>query len=448
MKREDNEKIVESVKKVLELFNRRDLEGDVFAVENESITHEIERDEISDSLVTKESGIGIRVLKNDKIGFGYASPGREKEGVDKAEELSPLSEELSIQLPETDETPDVVTFDKKVDEKIRNREGIDMATKMVNGCRSVSDDIVATRGEISLFSSSKVLANSKGTFLKEEGTSIGANINATIHGDRTSLRASESRTSRRLDIDFQEVGDLAGEKVDSMREKASPKTGKTSVVLRPDALGQLLAFSVVPALFGENVRKGKSIYEGKLGEKIASQNLEIIENEIQDWGLGSSGFDDEGVKSRKMPIISNGGKLRNFLYNLKEAEKSGAGSTANGKRSGFKSPPDIGARNFVLRGEEVRQSELLESGNLLVDNIMGAHTANPVSGDFSVVVNPGWMLKDSEKSGRVDGVMISGNLPKLLEGIELGKDYKKASLGTQAMELPSALLRDMNVSAQ
>lgn len=448
MEREETERIVESVKRSLEILHRGGARGDVFALDDRSVSFEIRKGEVTDAVRNGNRGIGIRVLEDGGIGFGYTVPGREEKGVKKAVELSPLSEEFKIDLPKTEETPEVKTYQTEIDEKVRNAEGIELASQCIDGCVSVSGDISPTRGEVSFSVESRILGNTEGAFLERESTFMNVSVSATLAGKRTSLSASQSESSRRNDLDAREVGRTAGEKVDSMRERAAYEGGRRPVVLSPDCLAQLLYFSFVSALYGENVRKGRSVYEGKLGERVASRNLEVFEDPTLDWGLGSGSFDDEGVGSRRIPIVSDGGVLQNFLYDLKEAGRSGAQSTSDGVRRNFMSPPETSARNFVLKGGEEDIDEILQSGSILVDNVMGAHTANPVSGEFSVVINPGWVMDDGEKRGRLDGAMISGNLPELLKDIELGKDYKKISLGTGSIESPPALLKGVTVSGR
>ncbi|MFW5928490.1 MAG: metallopeptidase TldD-related protein, partial [Thermoplasmatota archaeon] len=227
--------------------------------------------------------------------------------------------------------------------------------------------------------------------------------------------------------------------------------GDIPVIISPDAVSQVMHFSLIPSFNGENVRKGKSFYEGRLGEKVAHYDFNLVDDPTLDWGIGSGEFDDEGVSSRKVDLISDG-TLKNFLYDLKEASKSETESTGNGMRAGFKSPPQIMHRNLVVRGEDKSVESLYPDKGIYVDGVMGAHTANSASGDFSVVANPVWLIDDGEKQGRIDGVMISGNFADLIESIELADDYKKTylSLGGSSfkMELPTARLNDITVSGK
>ncbi|KXA93836.1 hypothetical protein AKJ66_00665, partial [candidate division MSBL1 archaeon SCGC-AAA259E22] len=438
-------------KEAIEQIKKRGLEGDVYSVKDRSISYSIKKGEISDSSEYEDVGLGIRVIKDDGIGFGYCVPDKEEEGVKRAIELSELPEKIDLSFPSDENQPDVKTNDEKLREWVRDSKGAELAQKMIDGVFLVADDITPTRGLLNISIGERIVGNTNGLLVKEESSSISGYVTATIERENTSLQARELQVSRRLNIDFGEVGTRAGEKVDSMRETSEVLTGDHPVVISPYALSQLFGFGLMPAINGENVRKGKSVYKSKLGKKVASEDLSVKDDPIVDWGMGSGAFDDEGVLSRSTPIISEG-VLKNFIYNLKDGVKSNTETTANGVRNSFKSPPETVHRNIVLEGEEKRVDDLMPDKGIYVDNVLGAHTSNPVNGYFSVVTNPVWLVEEREKKGRIDGMMISGNLPEVLNSIELADDYKKCyqNIGSQRLiiETPTARLNDVTLSGR
>ncbi|MEF8835438.1 MAG: TldD/PmbA family protein [Candidatus Thermoplasmatota archaeon] len=446
-----NEKLVESVKKTLELLEKKNIEGDVFGVKGRNISYSIEKGELSDSSEYEDLGLGIRVIKDGKVGFGYCTPGEEEKGIRIAEELSNVSQKFDLELPTEKDTPETKTYDKNVVESSLEGEGAELTQQVIDGAKDLKDDIIPTRGSLSISVGSKVIGNTHGVFLKQRSTAVSTGVLATIPGDETSTNAGESKFSRKMDLDFADIGKTAAEKVDSLRKKSELPKGEIPVVMNPDAFGMLMWFGIVPAINGENIRKGKSVYKGRNGEKVASEELLMKDDPTMNWGIGSGPFDDEGVPSKKVSIIEDG-ILANFIYDLKEAIKSNTESTGNGLRGGFKNPPNISDRNIVLRGKGKKKDELLPDQGILVDGVMGAHTLNPASGDFSVVGTPAWLVEDGEIKGKVEGAMISGNLPEALESIELADDYKKSysSIGSREikMDLPSARLNDVTVSGK
>ncbi len=445
-----DEKLIESTKEAVEQIKKRGLEGDVYAVKSRAVSHSIEKAEVKDSSEYEEIGLGIRVIKDGKIGFGYCIPENTEKGVKRAIELTHFSEKTDISFPSDDDVSKVKVYDEDLMDLMGGR-GIDLTQEIIDGCSSVKDDIKPTRGGLNIYAGTKMIANTNDLFLKERKTTISPVVTATLTKENTSLQAHEIAADTAFDLDLREIGKKAADKVDSMRKTSEELIGEHPVVVSQYALTQLIGFGLIPALIGENVRKGKSVYEGKLGETVASEELTIREDPTLDWGLGSGGFDDEGVISKNTPLISKG-VLENFLYDLKEASKSDSESTANGVRTVFKTPPETNARNIVVRGEGKKLDELFPDKGIYVDGLLGAHTTNPVSGDFSVVTNPVWRMEKGERKGRIDGLMISGNIPDLLEEIELADNHKKCLLRIGSSRLildtPSARIEGLNLSSR
>ncbi len=442
--------ILESVKDALEKIKKHGLEGDVYGVESRNVMYSIKKGEISDISDCEEVGLGIRVQKDGKLGFAYCVPGKEEKCVLNAKNLSKFSEDTNLTFPSTKNIPDVKTFDVNIERAMDSDEGMDLTQSMLESALGVRKDIIPTGGALRLLVSSIVVGNTVGTLLEEVNSYVVCGITATIHGERTSLTASEVDCSRRLDIKFESIGRVAAEKVDSMRESSNIGSGSQTVVMSPDALSNIFWFTLAPSVSGENVRKNKSPFKGKLGEAVADPEMNLVDDPTKNWGVGSVGFDDEGVASSLLPIISDG-VLKNFLYDLKEGVRSDTLSTGNGVRGNFKSPPDISDRNLILSGADNNIGSLFPERGVYIDGVMGAHTANPVSGDFSVVANPAWLIEHGERMGRLDGIMISGNIHECLGKIELADDHRQTYLRLGAreikLELPSARFSEMSVSS-
>ena len=137
-------------------------------------------------------------------------------------------------------------------------------------------------------------------------------------------------------------------------------------------------------------------------------------------GLRTGIFDGEGVPHQKTPVIEKG-ILRNFLYDNYSAKKEGKESTGNASRAGYLSTPGIDTTNFhILPGNKTSEEMLSEvDDGLIVYYLQGAHSSNPVSGEFSVVATPAWKIKDGEITHCSRGVMLAGNIFELLKNISV-----------------------------
>jgi PmbA protein len=236
-----------------------------------------------------------------------------------------------------------------------------------------------------------------------------------------------------LDAAERAVGRLGGREIPSMR---------VPVVLDNFVAVELLE-SLEGSLLGDSVMKGKSMLAGKLGKKVFSDRVTIIDDGTMPGGWATSNVDGEGVL-RKKTVLAEDGRLKAFLYDSYWAGRAGKRSTGNSSRGGFKSVPSIGISNLYIKKGRTPQAGLLKDmgRGLLITELMGVHTINPINGDFSLGAE-GHMVEAGEISYPVRGIAIAGNLIDLFGRVErVGGDMR--FLGSTGA--PSLLLSELDVS--
>jgi PmbA protein len=202
------------------------------------------------------------------------------------------------------------------------------------------------------------------------------------------------------------------------------------------------------ALSAESVQKGKSLLKGKIGSQVVSPIIDIADNALIDRLLGSRPFDSEGVASKNKTLIGSG-ILNHFLHTAYTARKDNSTSTGNAVRAGFSSLPSVGITNLFLRPASgtlaLPFTSLLEAAGegLLVTDAMGMHTANPISGDFSVGITGLW-VEGGTLLYPVKEAVISGNILDLFRKVvACGDDLTfYGKIGS-----PSLLIKDVDISA-
>jgi PmbA protein len=118
--------------------------------------------------------------------------------------------------------------------------------------------------------------------------------------------------------------------------------------------------------------------------------------------------------------------LQGFLYNSYTAAKDGVSSTGNAARGSFQSPPQLGSTNFYIApGKRSQDAIIKETGEgFYLTEVMGMHTANPISGDFSLGAAGIW-IHNGELTTPVRGMVIAGNILELLAGVDaVGSDLR------------------------
>jgi PmbA protein len=213
------------------------------------------------------------------------------------------------------------------------------------------------------------------------------------------------------------IGATAAERAVSMLGARPVKSMQTPAILPSWVACDIL--SVLSASFlADNIQKGKSMLIGRMGEQVFSSHVTIVDDGLYQGGMASSPFDDEG-SIRQGTVLVSEGVVQGFLYDQYTANKENRGSTGNAGRHGIKSPPSVQTTNFYIPNGSSTPDDLvasLEEG-LMVTDLIGLHTADPISGDFSVGAAGLW-VEGGEAVFPVKGVAISGNLMDLFNKVD------------------------------
>ncbi|MGB8218051.1 MAG: TldD/PmbA family protein [Candidatus Methanoperedens sp.] len=399
-------------------------EAEIYCVKGKSISIDIHRDVIDLAKESMVSGIGIRAIVKGAVGFSSTNDERR---IEEACALAVKSAKVRGSDPQWSGLPQKNKpakvsgiFDKKL-AALEIESCMDYASMMIEGVKSVPS-VAPTSGHFSCGSSTKLILNSNGIEVQEEDTAIQATVD-TATEDLPLSTASEFDMLRKLDIDFYKIGEKAAALASRSRNGISTETRDTSVLLEPLAFSDILENTLVTSLNADNVQKGRSSLVGKINSLIAAEDLSIIDDGTLSGGLGTSSCDDEGTASQKIAVV-NKGVLSSFLYDCYTAGKEKRVSTGNAVRGSYTSTPSIGIRNLIIKHPSFDVIGETKDG-VIVNTVIGAHTANPISGDFSVEARNSFLVKNGEITSPIKSLMISGNIFELLRNIDgVGKDVR------------------------
>jgi PmbA protein len=309
----------------------------------------------------------------------------------------------------------------------------------------VDPRIKRTRKSSVNFSESQTLiVSTKGAEVSYRSTACSASIEVVAEEGGESQGGYDFDVTRhysRLRVD--EVGRRAAKQALALLGAKSIPSVKAPVVLDYRVAEEFLSL-LAPAVSAENVQKKKSLFMGRLGSVVVSDKLNVIDDGLLDGGLGTAPSDDEAVPARRKAVIENG-RLALFLHNTYTANKEKTVSTGNGVRS-FKGTPGVGVTNFSIEPGAASLDELVrEAGTgLYVTEVMGAHTANPISGDFSVGAVGFWIEK-GKLAYPVREIAIAGNILDLMKNvIAVGSDLRfSGRIGS-----PSLLVKELSIGGK
>jgi len=186
-------------------------------------------------------------------------------------------------------------------------------------------------------------------------------------------------------------------------------------VLHPHAAAMILGV-LANSFSADAVIKRRSLLAGKLSEQVAAGIVTITDDARLPEGLASRPFDGEGVPSRSNELIADG-VLKSYLHNTYTAARTNGQSTGSAVRS-YKSVPEVGVSNLVLKpGELTREALLARVDNgLHVSQLTGLNTVNPVSGEFSLGLTGHW-IEHGQLTTPVKELTVAGNVIALLKKV-------------------------------
>jgi PmbA protein len=398
---------------------------------------------------SRELGVALRILDHGRLGFSYLygpNPDSLLRLTDRAVEMASQAEHdpsHSFSPPEEADLRDLEVFDSTLSHRA-NREKVERVKEMEQGALHTDPRIRKVRkAEYEETTRYTSVVNSCGLDAENQGTIITMFVMVLAEDNGNAEMGWETETARWYDdIDPRKIGTKAAQRGIAMLGGRQISTRTCPAVLENRVMGEML--DVWSSSFlGDNIHKKKSFLKDKIGQRIASERITLIDDGLYTRGLGSAWFDDEGTPQKSTALVKNG-ILFAYLFDRYWSKKAGSQPTGNSVRQRTLSPPSPGPSNLFIRSETLSFDQLLAGMNtgLLVTDLMGVHMSNPISGDFSLGASGMWVEK-----GRpvypVKGVTVSGSIHRLFAAVvDLGDDLRFfGRLGA-----PSALVHEITVS--
>ncbi len=218
------------------------------------------------------------------------------------------------------------------------------------------------------------------------------------------------------DIDPKAVAVTAARRgLDSLGGKSIPS--KSMPVLMENTVAADLLRLLSDSFLGESHFKNKVSPRIRPGKKSFSEKVAIVDDGLDHRGDSAFPFDGEGTPSSRTVVVDNG-VITSLLFDRYHAQKFKTVSTGNCRRGSFESLPMGGITNFSMEPGDESPVDIIASvgDGLMVTDIMGLHTANTISGDFSVGAS-GFKISNGQLGHPVKGVAIAGNLIDLFGNV-------------------------------
>jgi TldD protein len=228
----------------------------------------------------------------------------------------------------------------------------------------------------------------------------------------------------------EQVARTATQRAELMLDAVPAPAGRFPVVLSSSAGGTMIHEAVGHGLESDLAGKKLSVYSGKIGQKVASDLITVLDDSTLPGRRGSFIFDDEGMPSQRTVLVENG-ILVNFMYDRLCSLKEGKQSTGNGRRESYRHKPIPRMTNTIIAPGAHNPEDIVSSvdrGLLVVK--MGGGQVNTVNGQFVFEVSEGYMIQDGKVGTPVRGAILTGKGPEVLSEIDMVGNDLGFGIGT------------------
>ncbi len=397
-------------------------------------------------------GICLRLIKDGKM--GYASSELMEEG-----EMRELVVRALENAENTDKTSDGGLFEGSPsyeDLRIKKYEPLSagklksLTVDIMDATYEASDKVTdGTEANAISASFSVAIANSKGLDLRNE-CGINVVVAQAVVSDKGETQADYAFAAYDENTDIKALTKETAEGALSLIGASLVETGKYDVIIDGKQMRSILsAFS--PAFSAKNAEMGISLLKGKVGEKIASDIVTIVDDPQREGSTVGATFDAEGVATKRKYVVE-GGVLKTLLHNRETAKRAGCESTANASKPSYSSPVGISPYAFSIEAGNLSMEELYErvGEGILITELKGLHAGtNAVTGDFSIE-SAGFMIRGGKKAEAVKSFTIAGNFFELLKNVAALSDKVEYSVGGSITSFgsPAVLIPEMSVAGK
>ena len=437
----------ETIEQAIDILKRKAVDGyEIYVDQSSHLQVEAKDGEVDTFQASDSWGISFRILNRQRIGFSYTTSNTPRDfekviedAIGSAEAAAPdpcfdFAPGLGSpppQLPIFDETLEKVPEERKIE----TAKGLEEAARSADSGRITKVRKAAYQEVLAR----TTLVNSNGLFFSYPDTVVSLSIMAVAE------ESGESEVG--WDFDFshffsalqaEKVGRAAARKALERLGGRRIASGVYPVLLRNEVASEFLSL-LAHSFLAEQVQKGKSLLKGKKGERFFSSLLSIVDDGLHPKGISTAAIDGEGMPGRRTCLVT-GGEIAGYLYDRYWANRENTPypgttrshpgpeirSTGNSRRSTIKAPPGLGVTNFFVEPGKDSFAGLVRKldRGVVVDEVMGLHTVDPISGDFSLGCSGGWIEK-GERVHPVKSIAVAGNLFSIFKNVTgLGDDFR------------------------
>ncbi len=374
-----------------------------------------------------DQGVGVRAISGEKTGFAYSDeivlPALGN-AANAARAIAKSGGNGKLQAWRQQETSALYIPDAPMN-SVSPEKKVELLKKIDELCRKKDPRVKQVIAGLSGSHTAIMVAASDGTYAADMRPLVRLNINVIVE-DNGKLEKGSAGGGGRFGYEyFQDdallesyIDDAIKQALTNLEAIAAP-AGSMSVVLGPGWPGILLHEAIGHGLEGDFNRKGTSTFSGRIGERIATPQVTVVDDGTIANRRGSLSVDDEGVPTECTTLIENG-ILKNYIQDKHNAKLMGMQVTGNGRRESYAHLPMPRMTNTYMLAGEHDPDEIIGSVEKgIYASQFGGGQVDITNGKFVFSASQAWLIEKGKLTAPIKGATIIGNGPDVLTRVSM-----------------------------
>ena len=411
-------------------------------------SYEFEDSKLYNVITSFDEGIGIRCIKGDAASYAYSNEINSKSieelisNLEKNYEKCTKSKEIKLKEEKIKSYKPLIPHDKFVKEEL-----LEFFKKIDKYARSLSDKIVQVQLSLAEKNKKVKIANSESKYVKEDRNLTRLYITVVAkENDKTAKSYSSYASSGGYELlntfNMEEVVKELAESAIKKLYPVSIKGGMLPVIIESGFGAVIFHEACGHAMEATTVSKNISVLSGRLGEKIASDKVNIVDDGTLDGFWGSTVVDDEGNKTKRNVLIENG-ILKGYLIDKIGSIRMNMETTGSSRRQDYTFMPTSRMNNtYLLKGSDKIEDMIKSIDYGVYAKEMGGGSVDPTTGDFNFATNEAYLIENGKIGPLIKSVSLIGNTLDILKNVEMVSDdleYGVGMCGSDSGSVPVSL---------
>lgn len=432
---------VNDIQKTLDHLMQHDIDtADLYFESSHAESWVLEDGIVKEGSHSIDQGVGVRAISGDKTGFAYSdeivTPALTS-AADAARTIARSGGEGKLQSWKKQTMPVLYAADDPLS-SISAEEKVNLLKKIDAEARKKDPRVKQVLVGLSALHTTMLVAGSDGTFAGDVRPLVRLNVNVIVE-ENGRIEKGGSGGGGRFGYEYFLNNNLYTTYIDEAVQQALTNleaipapAGSMIVVLGPGWPGILLHEAIGHGLEGDFNRKKTSAFSGRIGERVATPEVTVVDDGTIANRRGSLNVDDEGTPTQCTTLIERG-ILRGYLQDKHNARLMGMQPTGNGRRESYAHLTMPRMTNTYMLGGSYSSEEIISSVHKgIYAQQFGGGQVDITNGKFVFSASQAFLIENGKITRPVKGATIIGNGPDVLTRVSMvGNDMKLDSgIGT------------------